>query len=49
MGTAGAQSYIATITYSLTELAEINYVNFDFKEGDHALPGTYKRTGFDCM
>jgi hypothetical protein len=46
MGSAGASMYIAGIVYNLTELSGINYVNLDFKEGDHAQPGTYNRANF---
>lgn len=43
MGTTGATSYIQVVTYTLTSLPAIKSVEFDFKEGDHALPGRYKR------
>jgi len=46
MGSAGADMYITEVTYNLSELNNIGYVNFDFKEGDHATPGTYSRTDF---
>jgi hypothetical protein len=47
MGTTGADEYLATLTFSLTELSRINYLNLDFIEGDHAVPGTYQRTDFN--
>lgn len=47
MGTTGAFGYLAETTYSLTEIPHINFVHFDFKEGDHASPGLYQRTDFD--
>jgi hypothetical protein len=43
MGTTGADSYISTTVYTLTELKGIKYVDFKFVEGDHAQPGTYDR------
>ena len=45
-GSGGAQAYLAEVTYSLTELKGIVAVNFTFKEGDHAQPGTYTREDF---
>ncbi len=46
MGSTGAESFLASATYSLTELKDIRYVNFDFVEGDHASPGVYSRDNF---
>ena len=46
MGSTGADVYMTEVTYNLTELKNIEYVCFDFKEGDHAAPGTYSRTDF---
>lgn len=43
MGTTGATGYIEAVTYTLTSLKNIHYVDFDFKEGDHAIPGRYSR------
>ena len=43
MGTTGADDYVSTTVYTLTELKDIKYVNFNFTEGDHARPGTYSR------
>lgn len=43
MGTTGADEYMITATFTLTELPNIKYVNFDFELGDHASPGTYYR------
>jgi len=45
-GTAGADSYLASVIYNLTEFTNIEYVNFDFELGDHANPGTYSRANF---
>lgn len=46
IGSTGAQMYMASTTYSLTELKGIKYVNYDFEEGDHASPGVYNRETF---
>ena len=46
MGSSGAKAYLAELTYNLTELKGINYVNIRFKAGDHASPDTYTRTDF---
>lgn len=46
IGSTGAEMYMAATTWSLTGLKGINYVNYDFEEGDHASPGVYKRTDF---
>lgn len=43
MGSAGADDYLSTATFTLTELEKVKYVNFDFEIGDHASPGTYSR------
>lgn len=43
MGTMGADACLSTATYTLTELDYVNTVHFDFKEGDHAIPGMYSR------
>lgn len=47
MGTAGAHEYLSEITYSLTDIPTINFVNFDFEEGDHATPGVYEKESFN--
>ena len=46
IGSTGAEMYLASTTYSLTELKGIKYVNYDFEEGDHASPGVYTRNSF---
>lgn len=46
MGSTGAEAYMAEVTYNMTEVPNIDYVHFSFKEGDHAAPGTYSRTDF---
>jgi hypothetical protein len=47
MGSSGAYSYISSTTYTLTELKNIHFVNYDFEEGDHLGPGTMKRSDFN--
>jgi hypothetical protein len=46
MGSSGAEAYLAEVTYNLTELKDINFVDMRFKAGDHASPSTYARTDF---
>lgn len=46
MGSSGAQAYLASVTFTLTENPEIKKVNFIFEEGDHAMPGIYSRSDF---
>lgn len=46
LGSSGAYGYMGGVTYSLTELPNIKYVNYDFIEGDHLSPGTKKRSDF---
>ena len=46
MGSSGAYSYIASTTFTLTELKDIKFVTYDFEEGDHLSPGTMKRSDF---
>ncbi len=47
MGSAGAESFMVSTTYSFTELIGINHVSFGFEEGDHAIPGAYHRNSWD--
>jgi uncharacterized lipoprotein NlpE involved in copper resistance len=46
IGSAGAEGYMAELVYNITEVKGINYVQVNFKPGDHAEPGTYARTDF---
>ena len=46
MGSSGAQAYLASVTFTLTENPQIKKVKFIFEEGDHAMPGTYTRQDF---
>ncbi|MEM7375121.1 MAG: hypothetical protein AAF587_41385 [Bacteroidota bacterium] len=43
MGTTGAQEYMVSLTFSLTELPNVRYVSYDMEEGDHMGPGTFSR------
>jgi histidinol dehydrogenase len=49
IGDTGAEMFMASTTFSLTELKGINYVNYNFKEGEHASPGVYDRTYFKAL
>jgi hypothetical protein len=49
LGSVGAKEYLAQVTFSLTSVAGIEYVSFEFEEGDHAAPGTYSRERFAEM
>ena len=46
IGSTGAENFLATTTFTLTEMRGIKYVNFKFTEGDHASPGVYSRNSF---
>jgi hypothetical protein len=46
IGNTGADNYLASATFTLTELKNIKYVNIDLKAGDHAEPGVYSRADF---
>lgn len=48
LGSAGAMVYLAESTFAITEIPGIKAVNFNFKEGDHASPGTYTRQNFNA-
>jgi len=47
MGSSGAHMYLFEATYAYTELDGIEVVDFNFVEGDHAIPGTYTRKSFE--
>ncbi len=46
MGTLGASAFMAVATFTLTEYNGIQFVHFNFNEGDHAAPGVYSRQNF---
>lgn len=41
LGSSGARQYLADVVINLTAVPGINFVSFDFQEGDHASPGLY--------
>jgi hypothetical protein len=43
MGTTGATAYLQSVIYTLTSIPGIDYVDFDFPPGAHAIPGRYSR------
>ena len=47
MGSAGAQAYMASTTYNLTELKGIKYVNYSMQAGDHVSSGIFSRKSFE--
>ncbi len=47
MGSSGAQAYLGELTYNLTEIPDIHFIDLQFKEGDHANPGIFSRTDFN--
>lgn len=49
MGSSGAQMYLMEATYAYTELPNIRVVHFTFAEGDHAVPGSYRRDSFNQL
>jgi spore germination protein GerM len=49
MGSTGAQDYMASATYTLTEFKNVKYINFNLKEGDHAGPGVFSREDFKTL
>ena len=46
IGDTGAENYLASTTYTLTEMKNVRYVNIAMKGGDHAEPGVYSRDDF---
>ena len=46
MGSAGAQCYMAGVTFSLTSIEGIDHVRFEMEEGSHAAPGRFDRTDY---
>lgn len=46
IGNTGAENYMASATFTLTELKYIKYVNFALQPGDHAEPGVFSREDF---
>lgn len=46
IGDTGAENYLASATFTLTELKNIKFVNIAMTPGDHAEPGVYSRDDF---
>ena len=46
IGSMGAKIFMAEVVYSFTQIPGVKFVNFSFKEGDHASPGTFSRIDF---
>lgn len=46
IGNTGAEDYLASATFTLTEIKNIKHVNFALEPGDHAEPGVYSREDF---
>lgn len=49
LGSEGAREYLAQVTFTLTSVPGIQFVVFEFEEGDHAAPGMYSRDRFAEM
>jgi len=49
MGDTGAENYLASATFTLTELKNVKFVNINMKAGDHAEPGVYSRNDFESL
>ncbi len=45
-GSTGAAAFIAEVVVNITSVANINYVNLNFKQGDHASPGVYAKKDY---
>ena len=46
MGSTGAEWFLASVTFTLTEYKQIKFVDLVLREGDHAAPGRYSRRTF---
>ena len=49
IGDTGAENFLASVTYTLTEMPNIHFVNILMKAGDHAEPGVYSRDDFKSL
>ena len=49
IGDTGAENYLASATFTLTELKNVKFVNINMKAGDHAEPGVYSRDDFNSL
>ncbi|MEO6894444.1 MAG: hypothetical protein ABI136_05360, partial [Ginsengibacter sp.] len=46
IGDTGAENFLASATFTLTEMPGIHFVYIDMQTGDHAEPGVYSRDDF---
>jgi hypothetical protein len=49
IGDTGAQNFLASATFTLTEIPNIHFVNIEMETGDHAEPGVYSRDDFKSL
>lgn len=49
IGDTGAENFLASATFTLTELPNIHFVNIEMKSGDHAERGVYSRDDFKSL
>ena len=49
IGDTGAENYLASTTFTLTEASGIHFVNIEMEGGDHAEPGVYSRADFKSL
>jgi len=47
MGSSGASEYLSTVVINLTTLKNVNFVNLNFPEGNHASPGVFAKSDFE--
>ena len=47
IGSTGAGYYLAEAIINLTSVKGVKYVNMDFAEGSHAIPGVFTRKDFE--
>jgi hypothetical protein len=45
-GSAGSWGHLASLTFTLTEMEGVEFVDYDFVEGSHLSPGVYSRKDF---
>lgn len=49
IGDTGAENYLASVTFTLTETKNIKFINFNFIGGEHAMPGVFSRENFKTL
>jgi hypothetical protein len=47
IGSTGAAYYLAEVIINLTSIKGVKYVDMDFAEGSHAIPGVFTRKDFE--